>query len=180
MNRIYIPSYTIFIFAPLIWVYIKKNKKIEDEGIREIWINIFLIYVLGILSITIFPINITFKKIPSNVNVIPFLHFAKKLYLCYLSNGLFKAIIYLVSNIGGNFLLLLPLGYILPKLYKRCRSLKSIFCISLTFSLSIELFQYFSMYFGNRRITDIDDLILNTLGAVVGYMLFKKYGQAID
>ena len=40
--------------------------------------------------------------------------------------------------------------------------------IGFGFSLSIELCQLF-----NRRNTDIDDLMMNTLGAVIGYFIWK-------
>jgi glycopeptide antibiotics resistance protein len=42
-------------------------------------------------------------------------------------------------------------------------------------SFSIEILQYVLAYFGyGGRAADIDDLILNTLGVVIGYFIFEK------
>lgn len=43
------------------------------------------------------------------------------------------------------------------------------------FSLAIELNQLL-----NNRITDIDDLFTNTLGAIVGYVLYRVLFKMID
>ncbi|WP_308011383.1 VanZ family protein [Clostridium tagluense] len=46
---------------------------------------------------------------------------------------------------------------------------------SFLFTLGIETIQLLSYYVGNRgRSLDIDDIILNTFGAWVGYMFYKK------
>ena len=62
----------------------------------------------------------------------------------------------------------LPLGFLIPLIWKRYRNPLKIFMIGFGFSLSIELCQLF-----NRRNTDIDDLMMNTLGAVIGYFIWK-------
>jgi hypothetical protein len=43
-------------------------------------------------------------------------------------------------------------------------------------SLSIELLQYILAYlgYGRGRATDVDDLILNTLGVMIGYQIFDR------
>lgn len=48
--------------------------------------------------------------------------------------------------------------------------------IGASISLTIELLQYVLAYlgFGWGRATDIDDLILNTLGVMIGYVIFDK------
>lgn len=43
----------------------------------------------------------------------------------------------------------------------------------------IEVLQYISMYFGNRRFVDIDDVILNTLGALIGFEIFKLINRKV-
>ena len=62
----------------------------------------------------------------------------------------------------------LRLGFLIPLIWKRYRNPLKIFMIGFGFSLSIELCQLF-----NRRNTDIDDLMMNTLGAVIGYFIWK-------
>lgn len=181
LQVIYIPSYMIFILLIPIWsfVTIKRYKKMKEnlEEIdieREIWLNTLIIYSIFIFSVTILPMKIRFKQIPPKVNMIPFIYFAKKTYYRYLSSGIISALVYWGNNIIGNFVLLLPLGYILPKLSVKFRNFRNIFSVIFITTLSIEGFQYISMYWGNRRTTDIDDIILNTVGGIIGYLIFKK------
>lgn len=67
-----------------------------------------------------------------------------------------------------NIILFVPLGLFMPLLWKRFASLQKVLSISFLFSLAIELSQLF-----NFRTTDIDDLLMNTLGGVLGFYLFK-------
>ena len=67
-----------------------------------------------------------------------------------------------------SIIMFLPLGFLIPLIWKRYRNPLKIFMIGFGFSLSIELCQLF-----NRRNTDIDDLMMNTLGAVIGYFIWK-------
>ena len=64
-----------------------------------------------------------------------------------------------------NILLLVPYGFLLPLLYKRFRDGRRMIPAGFALSLFIELAELFS------GITDVDDLILNTLGAWAGYFI---------
>ena len=67
-----------------------------------------------------------------------------------------------------NIILFLPLGFILPSIWKNMRNpIKSTF-LGFCFSLLIELCQLF-----NYRVTDINDLIYNTIGTLIGYLIWK-------
>ena len=72
-----------------------------------------------------------------------------------------------VKNTVLNVALFIPLGVLLPFLWKRYNTLKSTALFGLVLSLSIELLQIFTY-----RATDINDIIANTLGTVLGYFLF--------
>lgn len=67
-----------------------------------------------------------------------------------------------------NVILFLPLGVFLPMLYDRFKSAKNVAIYGFFMSLTIEVLQLFNMC-----ITDVNDLITNTLGAVLGYLLWK-------
>ena len=75
---------------------------------------------------------------------------------------------YAVYNLLGNVAMFAPLGALLPLLWKRYRKLWKTALFALVLSLGIELFQMFLL-----RGVDIDDVILNVLGAVAGYGAFK-------
>ena len=42
-------------------------------------------------------------------------------------------------------------------------------------SLSVESIQFLLRFFGNPRAVDIDDVILNTLGACLGFAFYKSF-----
>ncbi|WHT90766.1 VanZ family protein [Bacillus cereus] len=67
-----------------------------------------------------------------------------------------------------NIVLFMPLGFLLPTIWPQFRKMKNTVCAGFFFSLAIELNQLL-----NNRITDIDDLFTNTLGAIIGYFLYS-------
>ncbi|MGE7857922.1 MULTISPECIES: VanZ family protein [Bacillus] len=69
-----------------------------------------------------------------------------------------------------NVVLFMPLGFLLPMIWPHFRKMKNTVCAGSLFSLAIELNQLL-----NNRITDIDDLFTNTLGAMVGYVLYRTF-----
>lgn len=68
-----------------------------------------------------------------------------------------------------NVILFIPLGFLLPKIRKV--KIKHVLLISFIISLSIELIQ---PLLNTTRCSDITDIICNTLGGVLGYILYKK------
>jgi glycopeptide antibiotics resistance protein len=73
------------------------------------------------------------------------------------------------TQVIGNLVMLLPLGIYIPLLFPRLAGFFKVFIICLSVSVSIELMQLIT----NARSTDIDDVILNTSGAIVGYIIYK-------
>ena len=49
--------------------------------------------------------------------------------------------------------------------------------IAFCLSLSIETIQFFSRFIGSLRAVDIDDVLLNTLGACLGYAVYRYVVQ---
>lgn len=73
----------------------------------------------------------------------------------------------MMENILGNVVIFIPLGLLLPVIFKR--ESRDILLGGVILSASIEIIQ---LIFGLGS-TDIDDFILNMLGAMLGYWLFK-------
>ena len=73
-----------------------------------------------------------------------------------------------------NILLFIPFGFMLPCIWKKYEVLWKTALSGITFSLIIELSQLF-----NKRITDIDDLLMNTLGALIGWVIFRLLGEPL-
>ena len=81
----------------------------------------------------------------------------------------FSPIFYLsVINLGGNIILFIPIGYFLPRLWP---SLRNFFFFLLTCTLSITLVELLQLVTLLGSL-DIDDLILNLFGMLLGYLFF--------
>lgn len=84
------------------------------------------------------------------------------------------------TNIAGNVLCFIPFGAILPILNRRARNFFLITLLCFEFSLLVECTQLI----WKVGSFDVDDLILNTLGGVIGFLIFtfcnrvrrKRYG----
>lgn len=145
---------------------------------REVGLVLLVIAVFGILALTLWPTYIwvdssgvwgdirilierpTWK---SSLNLIPF-----SVFRDYLED-LFKGpVFFLVTlvNFFGNLAMFIPIGFF-PALLFRNASWKRSVLIGLGMSTLIEVAQYFIV-----RNTAIDDIILNTAGALCGYFLF--------
>lgn len=74
-----------------------------------------------------------------------------------------------------NIIMTIPLGFLLPLIWKQFRTIKKVALSGFLLSLSIELSQLFTQ----SRTTTTDDLIMNTLGAIIGYFIFKAFFHII-
>ncbi|KWW17539.1 MULTISPECIES: VanZ family protein [Peribacillus] len=74
-----------------------------------------------------------------------------------------------IENIAGNIVGFIPFGFLLPLLSKRISRLRSIVFATFGLSFTYEVLQLLFVL-GSF---DIDDLILNTLGGVIGYLPIK-------
>lgn len=74
-------------------------------------------------------------------------------------------------NIIGNIVLFMPLGFLLPLKFTRINKFNKAVMFGLGSSIFIEFSQLFLPY----RQTDIDDVMLNTLGTGLGYVVYKLW-----
>jgi len=72
------------------------------------------------------------------------------------------------SEYALNVVLFLPFGFLVPLLWPKANRLPVIVPAGFAFSLLIELSQLL-----NNRASDVDDLLMNTLGALAGFLLFR-------
>ncbi|HET7187999.1 MAG TPA: VanZ family protein [Gemmatimonadaceae bacterium] len=77
-----------------------------------------------------------------------------------------------VHNARGNVMLFFPLGILLPLVWPRLRFWRGM-QIALALSVSIELLQYLSSALGSYRSADVNDVILNVVGAGLGLALMS-------
>ncbi|WP_316274515.1 VanZ family protein [Bacillus halotolerans] len=166
--------YFCFIFYRLIRRVLYKKGRLPIH--KHIVIFCLLVYFFNLISVTLFPIPIdtvlikdmrddTYIPFVSGNNFIPFYFFVDIYH-----EGLQY---YVIRSIGGNLILLMPVGLLFPLLFNKS-NVKRILLTGFFISLFIELIQLsFSVYIGTiYRSFDVDDLILNTLGTLIGYWFF--------
>jgi glycopeptide antibiotics resistance protein len=82
---------------------------------------------------------------------------------------------YALLNLLGNVICFIPFGFVLPIISRQQRKFARITLLSFLSSLLVELIQLVSKV-GSF---DVDDMILNTLGGVIGYLLFWGAYQVV-
>ena len=76
-----------------------------------------------------------------------------------------------VLNVIGNIVVFMPIGMFLPSLFSRCRNLFFTAILGFEISLCVEVVQLVTKV-GSF---DVDDLLLNTLGGICGYLVYMIY-----
>lgn len=137
---------------------------------HEIALLIFVIFIVGLASQIVIPkielgingnINIL-KNGTHGINLLPL----KVLFETYREVFINLNINYFIINFLGNIIMFMPIGFFIPLLCEIPD--KKIIIVGFLFSLFIEVCQLFL-----NRGTDVDDLILNTLGTILGLLVYK-------
>ncbi|MBR0135345.1 MAG: VanZ family protein, partial [Clostridia bacterium] len=98
------------------------------------------------------------EKLPFKLNPIPFVHLLE-----YDSKK------EMLLNVMGNTAMFIPIGVILPIIYKKLNTFWKVIGVGALISLCIEIIQL--PFF--ERTSDVDDLLLNTLGVAIGCLIYK-------
>ncbi|MEH7443704.1 VanZ family protein [Bacillus sp. JJ1122] len=155
------------------------RKRLNIHWWRETILFLFNLYLFMVVSVTLFPFPIGFhyhnEDFLQSINIVPLISVIENINqigTAYDGDVLFMVFL-IIRNVGGNILLFMPLGFLAPILWKRFRNVKAVSLLGLSVSVTIELLQLFQRFGGGwGRITDIDDVIFNVLGAVIGYAVY--------
>ncbi|MBR3898448.1 MAG: VanZ family protein [Bacilli bacterium] len=132
--------------------YIFKNKE-KFILYRELLAFFFIIYVLCLFYV------VTFQDVGwSTSNYIPF----KEMFRYSIGSRLF------IKNVLGNIVLFIPYGFFVSYLLD-LKKKRSAFPLILLVSVSIEITQ---LVIG--RVFDIDDILLNSLGGMIGFTFYRS------
>jgi glycopeptide antibiotics resistance protein len=161
---------TLICYIPVRLFY-RKHKKLTSKFSEEIILVFLIAYIESLLYLTLFPSS----PGPQNevkVNFIPFETI--NLYLNYHDNISLQII-----NLVGNVVIFIPIGIFASLLLKKNSFLKMLF-IGFASTLFIETMQLILSINGIiSRSFDVDDLLLNTIGVLIGYIIwaitFKLY-----
>ena len=148
-------------------LYRRQNRKVNI--LREGVMCLFILFLGGLAGHTLLPrLSIEAGRLHlsyggfGGVNLIPF-HFVREIYVQAVGKG---DTAYFIINFLGNIGIFAPIGLMLPLLWR----LKGwqVVLMGAGISLFIEVAQLFL-----PRSTDIDDLILNALGVLLGLLCYR-------
>ena len=136
----------------LVLVLVSRISGHRPTKAQAVWKLLLALYLAAVYNVAGAP-ELPYIYPRLNINLIPFWDITSGVQAYLINSGL-------------NILLFIPLGFILPLLWKEFRSRRTICLTGFLLSLGTELAQLL-----NYRISDVDDLIMNTLGAFLGYEL---------
>jgi glycopeptide antibiotics resistance protein len=167
----------------LIYILVDLIKNKNHKILRRVIFYSFIFYLLNVIQLTTGDIIVPPQQNYSFFNVQPNpFRFIWEWFMLYQSSGFDWFFWNSVKLSFYNLIMLMPLGVYLSILY-RVKGVKKVAVIALLVSITIETYQLTLGYFGliMDRTFNTDDLILNTLGGVLGYILFEflkeKHGK---
>lgn len=154
-----------------LWILVRSTVNLRQGRVfwkRERQLMLVYICIIVVTRLTFFP----FFKV--NGQIQPLLFDASKIFPPRIN---LMPVVYLFDypvfrealiNLIGNTAMFLPLGIVWPGVFPKLDSHRKVIAAGIGYSLLIELAQL-PFY---DRVTDIDDLILNSLGFLLGYGIF--------
>ncbi len=134
--------------------YLIKNRDTEKAVFyKELLMLSFIIYILCLFQVVTFQDDTSWA---SN-NFIPF----KEIFRYDITSRLF------LKNVIGNMLMFLPFGFFISYYLKNEKIWLTLFITVIT-SVAIEVVQLTMI----GRVFDVDDIILNVIGGIIGYYLY--------
>ena len=147
------PQLTIFVVVMVaVRIFALKNSSKKISFHEEFLNLLFIVYILLLFEL----LTGTENNSGTGINLVPF----SEIFRYQVGSKMF------IYNTLGNILLFVPYGYFVTR-YINGKSLYQIFIISFVTSLTVEILQ---VKLG--RSFDIDDVILNVIGGMVGYFLY--------
>ena len=142
-------------------------RKWKSKGKDVLLVNTILyVYISMVIFVTLMPVIVSLPFIFSHpyipMNMLAF-------------DDYFAGRIYAEQQIFLNVLLMIPFGFLLPIVKKR--NIFSCTLLTFLFSLTIELSQPLINGF---RASDVTDLITNTVGGIIGYLLYLAFRPLIN
>lgn len=183
-------------FALVIWALVRpfRLRQLQKNGLislrrRELVLLLYALFCAGLCALTVFPYGFWGEclRVLWEPGYSPSIHFPTleqsldALRRLPASITPFREILrvnqggpWLRFVFWGNIGMFAPIGFCLPLLW-RDRHWYHAFALGLLFSAGIEFIQVFS-----GRVSDIDDVMLNTAGTVLGFILYQIACKAVS
>ena len=147
----------------------------QSRSFRKITFLVFIVYGLILVKLVLFKrapsyykqhftVNYSKKMVQNNLKTANYVPFAT--IMLFAKSRLQTRDI--VANILGNIVGFIPLGILVPILFRRFNTPRKLIGLGFVLSLFFEIVQLLTVL-GNF---DVDDLMLNTFGASIGFFIF--------
>ena len=154
----------------LVRLYYLRTRRSPFSLRREALLVIVVVYLSGLAAATLTPNHGWRARVDGTVGIelTPDLT-ALTCSSTLLPSGSF-ARTFCVRNAAGNVALFVPFGVLLPLVWTHLR-LRRALLIAIVLSCGIELLQYLSRAWGSYRSADVNDVVLNGVGACLGLVI---------
>ena len=161
------------VLVPIGIAYIRRTGSGPLQSVAIIALAVYMAVVVGVTQGPL-PVDGTYPRgfDLTQANLIPFRTIAR-----YFADGVGLELA--SRQVGGNLVLLMPLGFLAPIVSERARTLSRLIVLGVVVALAIESIQLLVILgLGNvARAVDVDDVILNTVGAVIGWAIWRGLSQ---
>lgn len=154
-------------FFVVAWLLRRRKGKysVPHTGRHSAYLLLFALYVMAVLHVTgagtiyeaIRAKNVTLQNRMQYINLIPFSRDIS------------------ISGYVLNIVMCVPFGFLVPLIWEDMGRVSRILPAGFLFSLLLEVSQLL-----NIRGTDVDDLIMNTLGALAGFVVYLAFDKVTD
>lgn len=149
------------------------KKKVNTQ---PFWRFVFLIYLAGMLYLLFgrswgWVEGVSYKTLLlQSISLKPFRTIDNYMYVV-LNRRDSELFVHCLVNLAGNVLLFIPAGWLMPRLFRRFQRFFPFFFSAVGIILLIETAQLLTLL-GKF---DVDDILLNLLGMVLGYLLWRCF-----
>lgn len=140
-----------------------RNKVLKISSIVYTVVMVYLLFFQRVANVDYS--NYT-EQLKLRLNLVPFRTVMLYLRVAFKQDSIIN---FATINLLGNVIMFVPMGIFLPSMFKSKRNILNFIVTVIVMISMVEVIQLFTLL-GS---CDIDDLILNVVGATIGFLLWK-------
>jgi glycopeptide antibiotics resistance protein len=146
----------------------QKYNRTMKKALKALFAVFLTLYLLLLTYLTFFSkfYGRTIKH--RSINIIPMRTISEFLTCGYGTRAV-------MVNLAGNIVAFMPMGFLLPMVFSKLDKLYKVLIASFLASFIIEMLQYTA----GVGASDVDDVILNVVGAAVGWLVHRLFFKRI-
>lgn len=162
-------------------MYRKIKNGMKIRWVRELLFVVLLAYITGMATLLFFHTSAGMTLFTDKGFLNPLERLQNSIGINFIPfKSIYEIFVYSVSpivvirNILGNIFIFIPIGFLMSMLWEKWHRTKNIILFSIFVPAGIEFIQLFI-----GRAVDIDDVILNFIGLMIGFLLGKHLNKFV-